>query len=94
MVVFTSEIFDDDSGFGQRPELFPVEALVAPPAMKALHKTVLPWAARLGVNRLDLIAGQPALHFVGDKLRAIVAAQVGQVASEPSSALFSPLTPP
>ena len=44
--------------------------------MEGLDDAVLPRAAGLDVDRLDLRCGQPVLEFFGDKLRAIVGADV------------------
>ena len=44
--------------------------------VKTLHKTVLPRAARLNVDRLDPILLKPPLDNLGDKLRAVIAAQI------------------
>ena len=38
MVVIAMEVLDDDAGFGQRPELFAVEALVTEATMEALDE--------------------------------------------------------
>jgi len=54
MVVIASEVFDHDASFGQRPKLFPVEALVAEAAVEAFHEPVLPGTGRLDVDGLDL----------------------------------------
>ena len=43
--------------------------------MEALDEAVLPRAARIDVNGLDAIVRQPALHLLGDELRAVVATQ-------------------
>ena len=53
-----------------------VEALVAEAAVEGFHEAVLPWAARLDVEGLYLVCCQPALEFLGDKLRAVVGADV------------------
>jgi hypothetical protein len=76
VVVAMSEVFDNDTGFGQGPELLAVQALVPEPAMEALHEPVLPRTGRLDVNGLDLVLRQPPLHFLGNELRPVVAAQV------------------
>ena len=44
--------------------------------MKTFHKPVLPRAARLNVNRLDLIRLEPPLHDLGNELRPIITAQI------------------
>ena len=44
--------------------------------MEALDIAVLPGAARLDVKRLNLIDAEPSLDFPGDKLRAIIAANM------------------
>ena len=47
VVVAVPEVFDDHSGFGQRPELLAVEAFVAEAAMEAFHEPVLPGTPRI-----------------------------------------------
>lgn len=44
--------------------------------MEALYEPVLPRAARVDVERLDLVAGKPVMDFLGDELTSVVAAQV------------------
>ena len=44
-VVLPPVILDHHSGLGKRPELFPVQALVAEAPVEALHEPVLPGAA-------------------------------------------------
>ena len=43
--------------------------------MEAFHKSILPRAAWLDVDRLDPMLLQPPLHDFGNELRAVVAAQ-------------------
>ena len=76
LVVLGSEVFDDDASLGQGPELLAVEALVAEAAVEGFHEAVLSGASRLDVDGLDLVVGQPPLEFGGDKLRAVVGADV------------------
>ena len=57
VVVVVAEVSDDHAGFAQCPELLLVEALVTEAAMEALHAAVLPRAARVDVDRLDLVLG-------------------------------------
>ena len=52
-----------------------VEALVPEATVEAPDEAVLPGAARIGINGLDLVLCQPALHFFSDKLRAVVTPQ-------------------
>lgn len=77
MVVLAAVVLNDYAGFGQRPELLPVEALVAQASMETLDEAILPRTAGLDIDRLDLIGGQPSLDFLGDKLGTIVTPQVG-----------------
>src|SRR6478609_5247925 len=77
LVVLAAVVLNDYAGFGQRPELLPVEALVAQASMEALDEAILPRTAGLDIDRLDLIGGQPSLDFLGDKLGTIVTPQVG-----------------
>ena len=77
MVVLAAVVLNDYAGFSQRPELLPVEALVAQASMETLDEAILPRTAGLDIDRLDLIGGQPSLDFLGDKLGTIVTPQVG-----------------
>jgi len=45
--------------------------------METLDEAILPRAAGLDIDRLDLIGGRSSLDFPGDKLGTIVAPQVG-----------------
>ena len=76
MVVLAAVVLHDYAGFGQRPELLPVEALVAQASMETLDEAILPRTAGLDIDRLDLVGGQPSLDFLGDKLGTIVTLQV------------------
>jgi len=75
-IVFIPKVLDDHTGLGERPELLPVEALVAEAAVEGFDEAILPRAARIDVDGLDLVLGQPALEFLGNKLRAVVGADV------------------
>jgi len=75
MVVIAPEVLDDDTGFGQRPELLPVETFVAEAAMNALDEPVQPKTGGLDVDRLNLVLSQPPLDLPGDELGPIITAQ-------------------
>jgi hypothetical protein len=53
LIVFLPEVAHHHPRFRQRPQLFPVQTFIPEPAVKALHKTVLPRAAWLNVERLE-----------------------------------------
>ena len=74
-VVFPTEVLDNDSSFGERPELLPIEAFVAESSVEAFHVAVLPRAAGFDVDRLDPILREPLLNRLGDELTPIVASQ-------------------
>ena len=74
-VVFPAEVLDDDSSFGERPELLSIEAFVPESSMEALHVAVLPWAAGFDVDRLNPIPREPLLNRLGDELAPVVASQ-------------------
>jgi len=44
--------------------------------METFYVTVLPRTPRVDIDRLDLVFAQPLLDFSGDKLRAIVTANI------------------
>ena len=73
-VVVLAEVFDDDARFGEGPELFAVEALIAEATVEAFDEPISPRAGRGDVNGLDVLLRQPLLEFLRDKLRAIVGA--------------------
>ncbi len=50
----------------ERPELLLVEALVPEAGVEAFHEAVLPGTARVDVDGLDVVVGQPAVDLVGD----------------------------
>ena len=75
VVVVLAEVGDDHPSLRLCPELLLAEALVAEPPMEALDEAVLSGTARIDVDRLDLVVGQPTLDFLGDELRSIVATQ-------------------
>jgi len=43
--------------------------------MEALHVAVLPWAARIDIDRLDRILRKPCLDCLGDELAPVIASQ-------------------
>ena len=75
-VVFPAVILDHHAGFGECPELLPVEAFIAEASMEALHVAVLPRAPWIDVDRLDLVLREPRLDGLGDELTPVVASQV------------------
>lgn len=68
---FEPEVLDDDSDFGQDPELFALKAFVAEAGAKRFDETVLPRARRRAINGFDSVLHQPVLKVVGDELGAI-----------------------
>src|SRR5665647_2124766 len=68
LIVFLTVVAHHDPRFRQRPQLFPVQALIPETALKAFHKPVLPRAARLNVDRFDPIRFQPPLHLNSEPL--------------------------
>ena len=67
-LVVLAEVFDDDTGLGQRPELLAVQAFVAEAGVERFHKAVLPRARWGDVDGLDFLFRQPALEFLGYEL--------------------------
>lgn len=57
VVVVHPPLVESHAGFGQAQEQFPVEQLVAKPAIEALHAAVLPRARLLDVERADARPG-------------------------------------
>ena len=64
-------------GLEEVGEQLSVEALVAEAPVEAFVDAVLPWAAGLDEAGLDARQNQPFLEKFGDKLRSVVAPQVG-----------------
>lgn len=75
-IIKASIVFNDDAGFGNGKEDFLIEALVSKAAMETFNKSVLPGAARLNIQRLDVSGMTPILNNMGDKFRAIVRANI------------------
>ena len=76
IVVILAPVGEDDAGFAEGVEQFSVEALGAEARVEGLSVTVLPGAARVDVERLDLVVSEPVLDGLGDKLRAVVGSDV------------------
>lgn len=75
-VVLIAPLLDDDPGFLQAVEDLLIEAFVAQFAVEGLAISVLPWAARLDVQRLRSQPCQPVSYDLGCHLRAIVRTDV------------------
>lgn len=96
LIVVDAEVFDDDSGFAQVKEQFPIEALVAQPGMEALDPAVLPGTSRLNIDRFYTMLAEPVLHDASDELAAVVAAQMIRRAvavSSPAGSFRAPRWP-
>ena len=76
LIVLPPIVFHDHPGFRQCPQLFPIQTLIPEPAVEALYKTILPRAAGINVECLDLMLLQPLLHCLGNELGPIVRAQM------------------
>ena len=75
-VVVVAPLLDDDLGFLEAVEDFPVEQLVAQLAVEALAVAVLPGTAGFDVERLGSDISKPLTHDLGRHLRAIVGTDV------------------
>ena len=75
MVIEAAVVFDDDTGFSQCPEGFSIEAFISETAVEALDEAILPRAAGIYIECLDLVGREPALYFMRNELGAVVAAQ-------------------
>jgi hypothetical protein len=58
VVVAVSEVFDNDTGFGQGPELLAVKALVPEPAMEALVESPSHVDSEVGRGTSFKVAGE------------------------------------
>ena len=76
LVVEADPVGDDDASFGERVELLAVEALVTEAGVKGFDVTVLPGRARVDVERADAAVGKAVPDGTGDKLWAVVGADM------------------
>ena len=76
LVVEADPVGDDDASFGERIELLAVEALVTEAGVKGFDVTVLPGRAGVDVERADAAVGQAVPDGTGDKLGAVVGADM------------------
>jgi len=72
VVVLPTPVLQHHTGFGQRPQLLTVQALLTQTGVEALDVAVLPRAPRLDVQRLDLVFRQPRPQLALDELAATV----------------------
>ena len=71
-IVVTSPAFDQHLRLMQRRELLTRQQLVAQLGVEALTVTVLPRAARLDEECLDVDPAEPLAHVAGNELRPVV----------------------
>ena len=76
MVVRPTPVLQYHAGLGQRPQLLTVQALLTQPGVEALDIAVLPRAAGVDVDRLNLVLRQPCTQVVLDEFAAVVASDV------------------
>ena len=76
LVVEADPVGDDDPSFGERIELLAVEALVTEAGVKGFDVAVLPGRAGVDVKRADASVGQAVPDSTGDKLGAVVGADM------------------
>jgi len=72
LIVFLPIVAHDYACFRERPQLFPIQAFIPEPPMKAFHKPVLPRTTWLNVDRFNSIGLQPLLHDLGNELQTVV----------------------
>ena len=77
----SSPAFDDDLGLGERIEDFTIQKFVAKPGVEGLNEAILPRTSRHDVGCLRADCGDPVLHRLCDKLRAVVGTDVPRDAS-------------
>ena len=65
----------DTLSFGQRCEFLAREALVSKTTVEALHKSVLPWAARLNETCPDIDLTKKGLNSTADEFRPVVTSE-------------------
>jgi hypothetical protein len=71
-IVVTSPAFDEDLGFVQRIEEFPVQQFISQFAIKRFDIAVLPRAAGLNKQGLDTHALSPVPHRVGSEFGGVI----------------------
>ena len=76
LIVDADPVGDDDAGLGERVELLAVEAFVTEAGVKGFDVTVLPGRAGVDVERTDAAVGQAVPDSSGDKLGAVVGADM------------------
>ena len=81
-IVMAPPTFDDDPGLLERVEALSVEQLIAHSGIEALDVAVLPRAARCDVGGLRADRVDPCLNRLGDKLGAVVGANVARHAAQ------------
>ena len=55
IVVIIPPVGDNDPGFAQGVNKFPIQAFLPETAIEALHIAILPWAAGINVERFDFV---------------------------------------
>ena len=76
LVVDGDPVGDDYAGLGERVELLTIEALIPEAGVKGLDVAVLPGRARIDVEGADAAVSQAVADGAGDKLGAVVGADV------------------
>ena len=76
MVILPTPVFQHHPGLSQRPELFPVQALLPQTRIEAFDVTILPRAARINIKRLDSVLRQPVAEIALNKLTAVITPDV------------------
>jgi len=76
LVVEADPVGDDDASFGERIELLSVEALITEAGVKGFDVTVPPGRTGVDVERADAAVGQAVPDGTGDKLGAVVGADM------------------
>src|SRR3954454_15419156 len=81
-VVVTPPALDDDLRLAKGVEDLAIEQFVSQPGIEALDVTVLPRTARSDIGGLGSDRRDPLLDGLGDKLRAVVGANVARHATQ------------
>jgi len=75
-VVVLAPYFDDDARFLQAEEEFAVQEFIAQLAVERFTASILPWTARLDVQRFGTDAVQPVAHYFRRHFGTIVGTNV------------------
>lgn len=75
-IIVQAPILNDKLGFPTIGDQGPIQTFSPEMTLEALDKRIFPGTVRGDVQRLTVTLGEPILKGIGDKLGAVIAAQV------------------